>query len=159
MKRFQLEEAQRRTLFEMGMWHPHPRVRRRAQALVRLAQGITQTQTANEFGVHLNSVRAWIKRWQTAGLVGLYPEKVEGRPTKLSPAAAQKLIEVATEEGGTIGHIMQCMEEAHMPLLVQPETVARWLKERGFSYKRYRSSLKKSVTPSALRASRSNSAM
>jgi hypothetical protein len=28
-------------------------------------------------------------------------------------------------EGGAIGHIVQCMEEQHMPLLVQRETVAR----------------------------------
>jgi hypothetical protein len=25
MKQFSLEEAQRRTLLDMGMWHPHPR--------------------------------------------------------------------------------------------------------------------------------------
>lgn len=159
MRRFHLKEAERRTLFEMGMWHPHPRVSRRAQALVRLAQGITQTQSANEFGVHLNSVRAWIKRWQTAGLVGLYQEKVEGRPTKLSLSAAQKRLEVATHEGGTIGHIMQCMEEAHLPLLVQPETVARWLKERGAQLQAIPQQFKKSVTPSSFSALRSNSAV
>lgn len=36
MKRYHLGEEERRTLFEMGMWHSHPRVRRHAQALVRL---------------------------------------------------------------------------------------------------------------------------
>jgi transposase len=157
MKRFHLEEEERRTLFEMGMWHPHPRVRRRAQALVRLAQGITQTQAAQEFDVHLNSVRAWMRRWQTAGLVGLHEEHHEGRPTKLSPVVAQTLRQVATEEGGTIGHIMQRMEERHMPLLVQPDTVARWLKGMGFSYKRYRTSLKKSAIPTWLPALGNNS--
>lgn len=157
MKRFHLEEEERRTLFEMGMWHPHPRVRRRAQALVRLAQGITQTQAAQEFGVHLNSMRGWMRRWQASGLVGLHEEHHEGRPRKLSPAVARKLRQVALEEGGTIGHIMQCMEEAHMPLLVQPDTVARWLKEMGFSYKRYRTSLKKSAIRTWLPASHSNS--
>lgn len=69
----------------------------------------------------------------------------------------QRLRQVVTEEGGTIGHIMQRMEEAHMPLLVQPDTVARWLKEMEFSYKRYRTSLKKSAIPTWLPASRSNS--
>lgn len=144
MKRFNLEEEERRTLFEMGMWHVHPRVRRRAQALVRLAQGVTQTQVAREFGVHLNSVRAWIGRWQRAGLVGLHEERPVGRPRKLSPAVAERLRQVVLAEGGTVPHIMQCMEEQHMPLLVAPATVSRWLKEMGFSYKRYRTSLKKS---------------
>ena len=82
MKRFDLEEEERRTLFEMGLWHVHARVRRRAQALVRLAQGVTQTQVAREFGVHLNSVRGWVGRWQRAGLVGLYEEPLAGRPRK-----------------------------------------------------------------------------
>ncbi|HEY4541531.1 MAG TPA: IS630 family transposase [Noviherbaspirillum sp.] len=143
MKRFYLEEEERRTLFEMGMWYRHARVRRRAQALVRLAQGVTQTQVAKEFGVHLNSVRGWMGCWQRAGLVGLHVEKPAGRPRKLSAVVAERLRQVALAEGGTVRHIMQCMEERRMPLLVEPGTVQRWLKEMGFSYKRYRTSLKK----------------
>jgi hypothetical protein len=50
---------------------------------------------------------------------------------------------VALEEAGTVGHIMQCMEQQQMPLLVRPATVASWLKDMGLSYKRYRASLKK----------------
>lgn len=157
MKRFCLEEEQRRTLFEMGMWHPHPRVRRRAQALVRLAQDVPQTQVAREFGVHLNSVRSWMHRWQCTGLVGLYPEPVPGRPRQLSPVVAERLRQVALTEGGTVRHIMQCMEEQHMPLLVEPATVSRWLREMGFSYKRYRTSLKKSGMPIRWRALPGNS--
>lgn len=157
MKRFNLEQEERHTLVEMGMWHPHPRVRRRAQALVRLAQGIRREQVAQDFGVHLNSVRAWIGRWQTAGLVGLYEEPHEGRPRKLAPVVAERLRQVALAEGGTVGHIMQCMEEVHLPLLVQPDTVARWLKEMGFSYKRYRTSVKKSAMRAQWRASGNSS--
>jgi len=157
MKRFYLEEEARHTLFEMGMWHPHPRVRRRAQALVRLAQGGTQTQVAKEFGVHLNSVRGWMSRWRSAGLVGLHEEKPTGRPRKLSPVVAERLRQVVLAEGGTVRHIMQCMEEQQMPLLVEPATVSRWLKEMGFSYKRYRTSLKKSGMTLRWRASVSNS--
>lgn len=80
-------------------------------------------------------------------------ERPVGRPTKLSPPVAQKLRQVALEEGGTIGHIMQRMEESRMPLQAQPDTVARWLKNMGFSYKRYRASLKKSAIRSWLPAS------
>ena len=35
----QLDEAQARTLHEMGIHHPHPIVRQRAQALQQLARG------------------------------------------------------------------------------------------------------------------------
>ncbi len=48
MKRFLLSEEERRSLVEMGICHIHPRVRRRAQALVRLAQGAARAQTAQE---------------------------------------------------------------------------------------------------------------
>ena len=157
MKRFCLEEEERRTLFEMGMWHPHSRVRRRAQALVHLAQGVTQTQVAKDFGVHLNSVRMWMTRWRSAGLVGLYQEPVPGRPSKLSPVVAQRLRQVVLTEGGTVRHVMACMEEQQMPLLATPATVSRWLKAMGFSYKRYRTSLKKSEMLIRWRASASNS--
>jgi transposase len=157
MKRFQLEQEERRTLLEMGMWHLHPRVRRRAQGLVRLAQGLTQTQVANEFGVHLNSVRGWIGRWNSAGLVGLHEEHRAGRPRKLSPAVAERLRQVALAEGGTIGHIMRCMQAQQMPLPVEPATVGRWLHAMGLSYKRYRTSLKKSAMLSSWRAAGSSS--
>ena len=157
MKVFNLDENERHTLFEMGLWQPHPRVRRRAQALVRLAQGITRAQLALDFEVHLNSVNGWIWRWQKEGLVGLVDQPREGRPTKVSPVVAQKLRQVAIEEGGTIGQLMQRMEEAHLPLQARPETVARWLKDMGFSYKRYRTSLKKSATPTWLPPSQNNS--
>jgi transposase len=157
MKQFCLDQEARRTLFEMGMWHPHPRVRRRAQALVRLAQGVTQTQVAREFGVHLNSVRSWMTRWQSAGLAGLYSQPVPGRPRKLSPVVAERLRQVVLTEGGTVRHVMQCMELQQMPLLATPATVSRWLREMGFSYKRYRTSLKKSRMLIRWRASASRS--
>lgn len=157
MKRFDLTEAERQTLLEMGMWHPHPRVRRRAQALVRLAQDWTQEQVAHEFGVHRNSVRGWKRHWQESGLAGLYEGARAGRPTALSPAVAERLRQVALEEGGTVGHIMHCMQEQHMPLLVQPATVSHWLKDMGLSYKRYRTSLKKNAMPKPWRTSGSGS--
>jgi transposase len=138
MKRFTLTEDERRTLLEMGLRHPHPRVRRRAQALVRLAQGITRTRLAQEFGVHLNSVRAWVLRWQRDGVVGLREEQHEGRPRKLSEAAARLLREIAGSEGGSIAKIMRRMECERMPLDVRPETVGRWLKEMGLGRRRRR---------------------
>ena len=70
---------------------------------------------------------------------------------------ADRLWQVALAEGGKVSHIMQCMQEQHMPLLVAPATVSRWLKEMGFSYKRYRTSLKKNGMPSGWRASSDSS--
>jgi transposase len=49
---------------------------------VRLSQGLTLQQTANEFQVHLNSVEAWRQRWYKGGLMGLYEGWHTGRKRK-----------------------------------------------------------------------------
>jgi len=72
MKLLILQQAEQQTLRDMGVFHTHPRVRIRAQAIVRLSQGLTLQQTATEFHVHLNSIEAWRQRWNRQGLMGLY---------------------------------------------------------------------------------------
>ena len=49
MKRLELTAVEIRTLRDMGIFHSHPRTRMRAQAIVRLSQGLTLQQVANEF--------------------------------------------------------------------------------------------------------------
>lgn len=51
--RLKLSGEERRTLREMGIYHPHARTRMRAQGMYRLAQGLTLQQVADEFEVHL----------------------------------------------------------------------------------------------------------
>lgn len=126
-----LTDAEQRTLIEMGIRHPHPRVRRRAQGLVRLAQGVSYTQLAREFEVHVNSVRHWLAGWQTKGLIGLYEGHRKGRPKKLSPEQRERLRRMAQEEAGNISQLMRRFQEQGIPLHVQRATVARCLKEMG----------------------------
>jgi len=63
MKNLELSEDERRTLREMGIFHPYPRSRMRAQGILRLSQGLALRQTAYKFGVHSNSVEQWRQRW------------------------------------------------------------------------------------------------
>jgi hypothetical protein len=49
MKRLELTKGEARTLRDMGIFHSHPRTRMRAQAIVRLSQGLTLQQVADEF--------------------------------------------------------------------------------------------------------------
>ena len=86
MKLLILRQVEQQTLREMGVFHPHPRVRIRAQAIVRLSQGLTLQQTANEFHVHLNSIEAWRQRWNKQGLIGLYEGRHTGRKRKWTAA-------------------------------------------------------------------------
>lgn len=89
MKHLKLSEDERRTLREMGVFHPHPRTRMRARGVLRLSQGLTLQRTADEFGVHLNSVEQWRQRWSKLGLAGLYEGRHTGRPRKWTPEQQQ----------------------------------------------------------------------
>jgi hypothetical protein len=106
MKRLMLSDAERRTLRDMGIFHPHPRTRLRAQGILRLSQGLTLQETADEFSVHLNSVEQWCQRWIKLGLAGLYEGRHTGRPREWTPRQQQTLGELAHSEGGTIAALL-----------------------------------------------------
>lgn len=53
MKRLELTPVENRIMPDMGIFRSCTRTRLRAQAIVRLSQGLTLQQVANEFAVHL----------------------------------------------------------------------------------------------------------
>jgi hypothetical protein len=53
MKRLELTDEERRTLREMDIFHTHPGTPMRTQGILRLRQGLTLQQAADEFTVHL----------------------------------------------------------------------------------------------------------
>ena len=144
MKRLELSEDERRTLRDMGIFHPHPRTRMRAQGILWLSQGLTLQKTADEFGVHLNSVEQWRQRWDKLGLSGLYEGRHTGRPKKWTPAQQQALGELAHSEGGSVVALLRQIEQNSDHTPISENTAKRYLKEMDFTYKRYRYSLKKS---------------
>ena len=112
-----LGTEERRTLREMGIYHPHARTRMRAQGMFRLAQGLTLQQVANEFEVHLNSVENWRQRWDEFGLVGLFEGRHTGRPPKLSEEERRQLGDLARDAGGTARTLQRQWQRAeHTPL-------------------------------------------
>jgi transposase len=142
MKRSRLSIEESRTLREMGIYHPHAGTRRRAQGVLRLHQGLTLQQVADEFGVHLNSVENWWKCWKRDGLVGLYEGRHSGRPPKLTDEHQQTLRRLARDEGGTLKNLLcRWHEQGRLPR-ISCSSLRRYLKRMGFRYKRYRLSLK-----------------
>lgn len=79
MKLQELSKEERRTMREMEIFHPPPRTRMREKGILRLSQGLTLQQTADEFMVHLNSVDHWRQRWNKLGMAGLYEGRHAGR--------------------------------------------------------------------------------
>jgi transposase len=146
VKRLELTKGEFRTLREMGVFHSHPRTRMRAQAIVRLSQGQTLQQVADEFGVHLNSVEHWRQRWGKAGLAGLYEGSHPGRPPKWNDLQRQVLRELVEEQGGTAGALLRHFRHNQQQPAVSVDTIKRYLKKMNMSYKRCRYSLKKNET-------------
>jgi transposase len=138
MKLVELSKDKQRTLREMGVFHPHPRTRMRAQGILRLSQGLTLQETADEFMVHLNSVEQWRQRWKKLGLAGLYEGRHTGRPRKWTPRQREVLAEVAESESGAsvVGLLRQI--EQRREHAISESTAARYLKEMEFTYKRCR---------------------
>ena len=143
MKRLELTDEERRTLREMGIFHPHPRTRMRAQGILRLSQGLTLQQTADEFTVHLNSVEQWRQRWNKLGLAGLYEGRHTGRPKKWTAQQKDALADLAQAEGGTVVALLHHIKERQRHASISESTAVRYLKEMNFTFKRYRYSLKK----------------
>ena len=144
MKHLELSEDERRTLREMGVFHPHPRTRMRAQGILRLSQGLTLQKTADEFEVHLNSIERWWQRWNKLGLAGLYEGRHTGRPRKWTSQQQQALGELAHSEGGSVVALLRQIEQCQDHAPISESTAKRYLKEMNFTYKRYRYGLRKS---------------
>ena len=145
MKLLILQQAEQQTLRDMGVFHPHPCVRIRAQAIVRLSHGLTLQQTANEFHVHLNSIEAWRQRWSKQGLMCLYEGHHTGRKRKWTAEQQEALRALAQADGGSANSLLRTLAQTEGLPAISQETARRYLHEMQFSYKRYRYSLKKSI--------------
>ena len=143
MKRLELTAVEVRTLHDMEIFHSHPRTRMRAQAIVRLSQGLTLQQVANEFAVHLNSVEHWRQRWNKDGLTGLYEGHHSGRPPKWNETQQRVLCDLANEQGGTAGALLRYIGQSGQQPSVSVYTIKRYLKNTQMRCKRCRYSLKK----------------
>ena len=69
---------------------PHPRMRRRAQAVLGHHRGASISTLASLFAVQYNTVSQWLRNWRSHGLAGLAEASRSGRPSKLPPAAKKK---------------------------------------------------------------------
>ena len=85
-----LTEPEISTLEAAAARGPHPRMRRRAQAVLGHHRGSDVQQLATFFAVGYNTVSEWLQRWQKHGLAGLAEGVRSGRPSKLPPRAKKK---------------------------------------------------------------------
>jgi len=89
LKPLSLTSEEVRTLEACSLHGPHPRQRRRAQAVLGHHRGQSLGQLATFYAVRYATVHAWVQAWQRHGLAGLAEGARAGRPPKM-PVEAQK---------------------------------------------------------------------
>jgi transposase len=78
------------TLEACSLRGPHPRQRRRAQAILGHHRGHSLGQLASFFAVRYATVHAWVQAWETGGIAGLAEGGRSGRPPKQNAAVKKK---------------------------------------------------------------------
>lgn len=128
---------------------PDPRVRRRAQALLLVAEGHSQASAARLLQTSAYRVHVWQERFAAEGRAGLVDRPRGGRPHALS-AADWALLEAALDQGPqaygvpvTIWSIrdLQALLQRERGVEVSVYTVHRAVHDLGFRYRRPRHDL------------------
>jgi transposase len=129
---------------------PDPRVRRRAQALLQVAQGDAVVRVATAFGTAAHRVRTWRDRFLDRGREGLVDKPRAGRPPKLDPAQLALLDEALTQGPQaygwpvTMGSIRDlcALVGQQCGVQVSVSTVPRVVPRLGYRYRRPRHDLR-----------------
>lgn len=143
-----LNECEIETLTQLSINHPWRDARTRAAGMLLLNAKEHPTTIAKKLDVSHQSLYNWRHEWETRGIIGLMGGHTGGRPRAISPAMLNTALIVARTEALTLKGIAERIEAAHhCPLPCVLETLGVHLRAEGFSFKRTRLSLKKSVTP------------
>jgi len=115
----------------------------RIAALLLLLKGWKSTAISQIFGISRQAVIDWIRKANQRGLDSVLDEQRPGRPTRMSPAAQQKLVRALAKSPEEFG--LQCtrwdgvvvVEFLHKVCNVdlRPRQARNWLKRLGFALK------------------------
>jgi transposase len=79
------------------------RVVERAQIVWHASQGSAAPTIAAQLGLHAQTVRQWIKRFNAAGLEGLADQPRGGRPATYTPDQVAEVVATALTDPQTLG--------------------------------------------------------
>lgn len=141
-----LSEAERRTLLDASRYAPWPRFRQRAPAVLLSAKGYKLAQLADIFEVDRDTVSGWLTAWERSGLLGLRDRDHPGCPRKGTEADREQWYQTVPEAP----HQLRALSAKFLErtgLSVSLPTLRRWLREKGWVWKRCRRSLKEKRDP------------
>ena len=121
MRKFRLTPPQLAAVQDLIDNATSPKVRRRADALMRIHNGAPVKHVAEALGVQDKTVYAWLQRFREHGLDGLYDRPRSGRPSKVDASYIASLETILAEvpydfgiddaAGWTVPVIQQIMEQ------------------------------------------------
>jgi transposase len=142
-----LSEVEEITLQQLSINHRHRDARTRAAGLLQLGRKVKPKTIAEQLGVSDQSIYNWARARRDGGVCALMGGHNGGRPRALSEAMVATALEIVRVEPLTLGQIAQREQEIRGEALpCRIETLGEALKREGFSFKRNRYTLKKSVT-------------
>lgn len=128
-----LSDAERKTLQQLSLNHPHRDCRTRAAGIMLLARLGRVRDVAHELDVTSQSLYNWVHAWRVRGLCGLPTGHKGGRPPALSEAMIATAIDAASAQAMTLAQIARYVETIHeVPLPCRMETLAQALKAGEF---------------------------
>ena len=141
---------------------PAPRVRRRAHALLLVAEGQPLSRVARLFHTAPHRIRAGRAQFLARGRGGLVDTPRPGRPPKLNPAALEFLEEAlgrSPQDYGLLSTVWTVRDLSTLfahryGVTVSPATVHRALLARGYRHRRPRHDLRHRQAPQAVAAAR-----
>jgi len=117
------------TLHQMHRYHPSRRARMRAHCMLLSHQRYKLNDIARLYHVSRRRVSAWMNRWQTCGVVGLYDQARSGRPPIYSAHEQQQVDYYLHLYPQNVKKIIEEMAtETHKR--VSPKTMKRYIKKR-----------------------------
>lgn len=123
-----LSDAEIETLPQMHAHHPSRRARMRAHSLLLRHQRYAIPHIARIYQVDERRVSAWMERWQTWGLVGLYDRPRSGRPTIFNAEEQQKVYEYLDASPKDVKKVVEAMEQK-TGKRVSTKTIKRFIKK------------------------------
>jgi transposase len=98
------------------------RVVERAQMIWHASQGLSVPAIASELGLHAQTVRHWLKRFNALGLEGLHDQPRGGRPATYTPEQVADVIATALTDPQTLRQPFACWTLDRLEAYLNEET-------------------------------------
>jgi transposase len=133
-----LNDVEIETLQQMHAHHPSRRARMRAHSLLLSPQRYTIPPIAHLYQVDQRRVSAWMERWQTWGVVGLYDRPRSGRPRILNAEEQPQVYAYLDDSPKDLTKVADAVEQ-QTSKRVSTKTIKRLI-QKSHSWKRLKKS-------------------